>query len=476
MRLGLALSLGSVLSLALVACGQSGCKGSGSGPGAAAADAGAETGGGAGHPEAGAGGSDAGCPDPTQGIPDDIPDGWLRAPCVPADCDIYYAPELSLTRPASPWADCGEGCLELVADWGAPNDRIGVTRGASSGATRYIGYLRVLPNGWEYQILRLPENEVVFDALSPRSGDLGHYTCLLTLRALSTTTAVFRALTGLQDSDPTSSEVLWSVAPGDPRLRLLAEHSNYTTPLEAVAGDGLWLATFGRKSIYWQDMTPSDEMLLAWKSPDSRLAYALSATGTTAFFSANRGHSSYESYAWDQDGGARTLLPFPEAELGGACCVASDGTDMVWLQGSGVFDAGAGTYERVDVMASPHATQAADVEPRWLRQGYADNVNGFRTVVGGGYALHEETRKADGSAVRQHTLTRLSDGAYWVIEPRPGFIWGKPLYVDAEEFALVEGAGPEVFIDAGLHAGYSYTIVRYRIDSLGPPTPAGDPP
>lgn len=47
---------------------------------------------------------------------------------------------------------------------------------------------------------------------------------------------------------------------------------------------------------------------------------------------------------------------------------------------------------------------------------------------------------------------------------------GSTLYVDAEELAVMEGSGSDVFVDAGQVAGESSSILRRSIASLGPPT------
>lgn len=82
--------------------------------------------------------------------------------------------------------------------------------------------------------------------------------------------------------------------------------------------------------------------------------------------------------------------------------------------------------------------------------------------------LHNEGKQ--GSPIYQTTLTRLSDGAYWILTAPPGYTLGSTLYVDAEELAVMEGSGTDVFVDAGQVAGESWSILRRSIASLGPPT------
>ena len=323
----------------------------------------------------------------------------------------------------------------------------------------------------EMQTVRLPENAVTFNALLPEGFSAS---CYLSLRALSADTILLDMMIGLNDSETDSQKLTMFMSPDEAMPQIALEHSHYGSPLEAVVTKDLWALTYGRKTILWHGPEPANEMLQAWQSPDGRLAYSLGAAGSTVFFSTERAVShdggiafEYETLAWDPTEGARVLLSFPDEPATAACCVRSDGVDMVWLQASG-YDAANHTFSHVELMASPFATHADELQPRTLWTAYQDNLIGATGVVGGGYALYWESKKGIEKAYR-HTLTRLSDGAYWIIEPRPGFLWSTPLYVDTEELALLEGAAKEVFLDAGLHSGEGYTIVRYSIASLGPP-------
>jgi hypothetical protein len=195
----------------------------------------------------------------------------------------------------------------------------------------------------------------------------------------------------------------------------------------------------------------------------------MAAHGTDVFFSLEHiGAGPYEVMGWDPVEGARKLLEYPVTEDGGACCLYTDGVDMVWLHGYGTFDPETFTYSDMELMASPYATDASQFVPRRLRRSSVDKLIGTRGMVGGGYALHEEHRSASEERI---VLTRLSDGAYWVLEPRPDHVFGQPLYVDAEEFAIVETPAPAVVHDAGLSVLEAYSIARYEIGSLGPPLP-----
>jgi hypothetical protein len=210
-------------------------------------------------------------------------------------------------------------------------------------------------------------------------------------------------------------------------------------------------------------------MKVGWESPDGRFLVGMNAVGSTILFSAFHVPGPYELFAWDPVGGTRTLLALPSVMDGGAGALYTDGIDLVWLHGTG-FIPDTQTFQQMRMMTAPYTTQSAALKPRDLRASFQNLLIDARATVGGGYALYVETEwLGPGSNKHYHTLTRLSDGAYWVLAPRPGFRWSLPLYVDAEEFALVEDALKDVFVDAGLQSGESWTIVRRTIASLGPP-------
>ncbi|MBI4951683.1 MAG: hypothetical protein HY908_06590 [Myxococcales bacterium] len=454
--------------------------GSGGGGGVASAGSGAATSSGttsSGAGALGAGGGGGGCPDPTTELPPDLPAGWVRAPCVPVDCGIYLAPTPALARAPSPWTACGDGCLEFVPDWGDPKYRFYGALGGSDGTTRYIGYTRnlglkpgfpLVAIGTELQIVRLPDNVVTFDALIPPEAT---GTCALQLRALSEGAATLESYVGTDVPGPNHHRLMFLPA-GESVPHIVYEWTGFGAPLEADASEALFAASYGRKDLHWHGPEPSGTFPSAWTSPDGRYLNSLSVFGSTVFFSADRGPLYFEQHVWDPVEGVRTLISAPNGAEGGVCCARGDGQDLVWFQGSGVLDPVHNTYSQVDLMASPYATHAQEVHPRKLRSAHRDYLwAGPTGVVGGGYAAHLEFRL--GLEDYRVTVTRISDGAYWVLPDRPGFSWSMPLYVDAEELAVVLAPGKDVFQSEGLLSGHQYTIVRFEIGKLGPPTGMG---
>jgi hypothetical protein len=73
---------------------------------------------------------------------------------------------------------------------------------------------------------------------------------------------------------------------------------------------------------------------------------------------------------------------------------------------------------------------------RRLRAAHQDYIDAGDGVVGDGHAVHVERARSE--AHGQLILTRLSDGRSWVVPPRPGKVWGRPLWITRGELAVTE--------------------------------------
>lgn len=376
--------IGLVVSAGLVATGEGGCGGAPEhllvAPSDSGSDIGLSDGSLDGSAEAEAGPQCS----PDFKVPDGVPSGWMRLPCAPTTCDIFIAPDAAHMRRASPWASAPGGWLELVDDWADNGHRVLDARGASAGGTRYIGYQRDLGNmpgadgPREVQIVRLPDNVVTFDAIMPYEVKDG--VCFMQLDAIAPEVALLYSY--VQLSDPTKSERLVHTVPtggGTPQLSF--DHVDSYYPLESQVTSSLWAATYGRRELAWHGPGLANTMQIAWTAPNGRLLDSMQAIGGTIFFSSLNQPGS-DIVVWDVDGGSRTLIGYPSPTAGAACCLRSDGQTMVWFQGQGL-DAKKGTYADVRLMASPHATHAADVKPRTLRPAFQDYVDTGGGVIGG---------------------------------------------------------------------------------------------
>ena len=307
----------------------------------------------------------------------------------------------------------------------------------ASGTSRTHGYLGPLR---ELQTVRLPDNTVMLDVLAPAPSD---YSC------------------GWEISAVSPEATAWNASLAGPYSYYLTPHGRDTVftnqfaaqqpTLEAVATAAWWAGTFFAFSIVQNDFYPRTPQVTSWKSTAGEFAINLAEANNTLFFSTQLSHVAYQALAWDPDGGLRTVLPHPNAAAGGAGSLVSDGTDMVWLEGTDYDDAN-DAYGTMTLMTSPFATRAEDVKPRALRTVNQNSPTGATPRIGGGYAfLWEESTPSNGRIV---TITRLSDGAYWVIPDVPGgysIAWH--LYIDSEEFAYVLNAPPGTFTDGGIGYG-----------------------
>jgi hypothetical protein len=408
-------------------------------------------------------------PDAAASCPDDfysVPKGWHYTPC---ECDVVIAPDQAHMHAASPWADCGPGCLELVDDWADQGHRILGFAGSSANGKRYIVYERDLgrvagsDGPRETQLVDLSTNQVIFDALTP---PIEHSTCSIKLDTIAEGKALFEIFEPLPDH-VMAKRFVYDLTIGESEPNLTYQHTDALSPaLESVITSTFWAATYSRYELVWHDFSLKNEMQVGWTSNDGRLLDFMQGSGSSVFFSRINWPGA-DIMVWDTDGGARSLIPYASPDAGAACGLTTDGKTMVWFQGQGL-DVQTGTYTDVRLMASPYATQPADVKPRVLRQAFHDTVNIGGGIMGGGYVMHYEEKAGD--PVYEVILTRLSDGAYWVLQGLPDHPLGSPLYVDSEEFAITENTSTPLFVDSGLVAGETWSILRRTIASLGPPT------
>ncbi|MCP3060091.1 hypothetical protein LXT21_15005 [Myxococcus sp. K38C18041901] len=360
-------------------------------------------------------------------------------------------------HPASSWRPCGDGCQELAPAPGSGHRYFALFGAARDGA-RMLGYSQVRDASVELRVEDLTRGQVLFLA-RVREGTKG---CDLRLRDLSTDRALFegnaidgrmhpRSLIGVSFEDASASVRVWSRPEG-------------ASPLEAVLGPGGMASTTTRRRVWSARWEADSEPVEAWSAPDrSVVAAHLTVGGDALLFSAlDEGRASL--WSWREGEPARPLVLPPAGS--GAACPRTDGEHLVWFQGQG-YDAERHAFTRMDLMTSPLVHHAEDLRPRRLRSSRQDFLTDVSAVVGGGHALHLETRRGESRGTL--VLTRLADGATWHLPPRAGFHWGAPLYVDAEELAVVEDAPERAFATGALGPGEAWTVVRRTVSSLGPP-------
>lgn len=168
--------------------------------------------------------------------------------------------------------------------------------------------------------------------------------------------------------------------------------------------------------------------------------------------------ASNSSYAklrvYTPSGGVAELQSFGADTTQGAFGLGTDGTDLVWQHAFGRTQ-GTGVYPSLEIMTAPFTVSAATLTPRRLRSA-PGGLAIVPTIVGCGYAA-----QGNGLSIR---IVRLSDGMSWVLtwaDKQSSIGWTSPLALTCDE----------LFIGGLITGTPKRTIVRVRLDSLGPGLP-----
>lgn len=183
--------------------------------------------------------------------------------------------------------------------------------------------------------------------------------------------------------------------------------------------------------------------------------------GPDVFFRVGGGVSS-GVMVWNEDNGSKPLVRYPGDTTRAAANLGTDGTDLVWTYGEGPVPETA-TWTR-SVFTAPHSTDPDTVAStaRRLRSDPGTfMVTGF--AVGCGYAARQFYQaNAEGNSANL-LIVRLSDGVSWIVEMPPTS--------EAALFATALGFTCEEVFTRAQFPDESVTIVRIRLDSLGPGMP-----
>jgi hypothetical protein len=162
--------------------------------------------------------------------------------------------------------------------------------------------------------------------------------------------------------------------------------------------------------------------------------------------------------------GTRNLISFGNDLSRGAASAGTDGTDLVWFEGSDRVDMETGVYPRVSIMTAPYSNDPDVIArtKRSVRSDVADRLPLGRSIVGCGYsaslALDKVTKQLT------HFVVRLSDGAAWKMPiERPGlpWRWTSPIGITCDDYFALTSVGPD------------FRIVRVPLSGLGTPIPPG---
>src|SRR4051812_4693414 len=112
-----------------------------------------------------------------------------------------------------------------------------------------------------------------------------------------------------------------------------------------------------------------NSLKLGWQTAGLGEITGMTPLGSTMFVSTALIRSQYGVSVWEAAGGAEDLLGSGPASSGtSACCTFSDGTNLVWLEGtSSGWHPDLGQFDDVALMASPIAIHKNNLQPRKLR-------------------------------------------------------------------------------------------------------------
>jgi hypothetical protein len=175
----------------------------------------------------------------------------------------------------------------------------------------------------------------------------------------------------------------------------------------------------------------------------------------------------YRVLQWTELDGTRELLVLGDDYGIGAANVASDGKDLVWIQGEGL-DPESSHFPIRWIMTSKYSTNPSAIQPRRLLRWLETPISGVDNppTVGCGYAAFHVRVGHPAITDKALQIVRLRDGVSWWIPSvslfAPHDHWHSPIAITCDEvFAVYKGNPFE-------------TIRRVRLDSLGPGTPPTD--
>ncbi len=226
-----------------------------------------------------------------------------------------------------------------------------------------------------------------------------------------------------------------------------------------------WLVRFvlGSHTAWSWDLTTSHTVYYAGDDPDNLPPHEATVVGGDVFSAVNT-LSLCGVMSWNLQNGLRPLLRWYGDPTRGASNFGTDGKDMVWTYSEGT-NACTNDPPKPEVWTAPYTTDPAQVQATGRR--LRSDVRGMSTapyVVGFGYAMRTTTF----GTPTTHGLfvVRVSDGTAWAIPGSPN--------TDEFSFSGVLGfTQQELFAVANTQLGglNGVTIVRIRLDSLGPGTP-----
>lgn len=409
----------------------------------------------------------ASLPPSSEPVPAGWPAGAKRLPALDPDVYVFEVPPdpTPLT-----WKVCGTGCKELVNTW-APSLGDGLwvdTIGAAVGNTPWL-------------ILRRRHANYVGTWIGPADGGAVHM--LAEEVSSGTVPHGFSSPAGIGASGFVVSAELhetstWEMgATLDGPLRCMFEERGFNQLFSELATSST------RWALWPQGNGPGWSSQLPIGSAQALLDPVPIPAGYTrgggfvglpeGFVMTGYQPVSCALFIWTPAAGTVPFVAAPPPDASDTP-VASDGNRIAWLHGSGLsMDAGQASWSKVELMLAtdngqfPVTGTSVGVLPTF--EPWTD-TQGPSALRGDYFAGWLESGWPHPVAPERLVpfVLRLSDHRIWIIPPRsPDVRWRNILYLSDDEIGLLERS---------IHSftGYADTVVRYRLDSLGPGETLGD--
>ena len=409
-------------------------------------------------------------------VPTDVPDGWLPYRFPPCDDVVYVPPSRDKLPPPIVWEPCpydlGEStftCRSIKQTWTNNQQDYPYAIGQTT-----LGYVE--PDGTVVFALtevvqKDPELFSTMAMVVEADGDVRQAIWTNSAQTLTPMTN-----TGLSSIGPGKSVFTishWSKLHTDRYVSIGGDDTLLRPPIleEHWHGEPKGIAWAGTAGYY---VTGTNFWVKGWDGAD----WGIAAQGTSAYstptwvgdnllFAFESG--DYAVLLWNRTQGTVILRGFPPAQDRGAAQPASDGEDLVWVEGQ--HRGTDGRFTDRWVMTSKFSTDPAKISPRrlcsWPEHTIGSNMKA--PVVGCGYAaffLTDEDNPTTPLNKGSLLIVRLSDGRWWELRPPGNDSWGFPIALTCTEvFAQFSGSAPNS------NFGIS-TVRRVPLDSLGP----GNPP
>ncbi|MBX3128057.1 MAG: hypothetical protein KF718_15140 [Polyangiaceae bacterium] len=409
------------------------------------------------------------CPEGPE-LPPDVPDGWVRFPVFGCKYKVYVPPEPSLLPPPLQWEECTDlgpdpyTCTQLVTPWphngqpvgGQPrawkdeNGKVILQFRQMSGTTVTHAYTAVAAyaDGPMLQAIRVSEqtNQGPVLAVLPNGG----------------AAAPMRALWRFSDYEGSSTANVTEIRGGpvtNPMADLIVRYEKGDVLSAGGYGGPKYVALVGAR-LHIREWDGTD---LGQQYVGLDIANTTWANAETLIWNAQSAVKSH-LYRWTPSGGAEVIHSYGDDFSKGAASPATDGTDLVWLEGEGRDVGGSSSFfPTMHVVTSKLPASSAPLEPKRLRSWKGEAIWNAAGAVGCGYAAYSMPLTPVNAPLDQRLLiVRLSDGVSWELKSPADnhWNWGQPLTIDCDELITTWGVGFG-----------NFHIRRIRLDSLGPGTP-----